>query len=118
MTGTGKRSGKSHSKKTAPASSIKRYLATEPEDPGESDGLGRSPRGMNVSSAFCHRPEMRHRSPVSSCGSERERSPREGSRVADLVSGLPTKSDLALMLSGLEKVIKKELSAVRTEHFP
>lgn len=115
MPGTGKRSGKSHTKKATPASSIKRYLATEPEDPGESDGLGRSPRGRSVSSASRHRPETRHRSPVSSCGSDRERSPREDSRVADLVSGLPTKSDLALMRSGLEKVIKKELSAVRTD---
>lgn len=104
MASMGRRSGKSQPKKGSSKNTIKRFLAAEPEDLTEADGLGRSPREPGASSTSCHGPDTRHRSPVSSGGSDEEGSPIRRSGVAELMGRLPTKSDLASMLLGLEKV--------------
>lgn len=104
-------------KKGASSGSIKRFLAAEPEDLLNMDGLGRSSRGTGSSagSASRHRPASRHHSPASSACSDGEGSTSRRSEVAALVSDLPTKSELASMFLGLERSIKKELSAERSD---
>ncbi|PIO38298.1 hypothetical protein AB205_0154610 [Aquarana catesbeiana] len=106
-----KRSGKPLPKKGAAVGSIKRFLSAEPEDPEDMDGLGRSPGGVGsgAGSAPRRRPEHRRRSPVSSAGSDGEEDSPRRSGVEALVSDLPTKAELASMLSGLERAIKKEI---------
>lgn len=106
MASMGRRSGKSQPKKGTSKNTIKRFLAAEPEDPTEADCLDHSPCESGVSSTSHHRPEARCRSSVSSGGSDEEGSPIRHSGVAELMSGLPTKSYLASMLLILEKVIK------------
>lgn len=115
MASMGKRSGKPQPKKGTSKNTIKRFLAAEPEDPPEADGLGHSLCGSGASSSSRHRPQTRLRSPVSSGGSDEEGSPIGHSGVAEVMSGLPMKADLASMLLGLEKVIKKELSGMRAD---
>lgn len=113
MAGMGKRSGKTLRKKGTSANSIKRFLAAEPEDFLDSDGLGRSPHGSGAGSAPWHRPDTRHLSPVSSSSSDGKGSPvrRLGTVGA---ATLPTTADLASVLLGLERTIKKDVSDVRT----
>lgn len=114
MAGIGKRSGKTLPKKSASANPINRFLAMEREDFSDSDGLGRSPHGSGVGSAPKKRPETRHHSPVSSGGSEGERSLVRRSGTAGPAT-LTTTADLASMLLILEKIIKKEVCVVRTQ---
>lgn len=112
-----KRSGKPLPKKGSSTGSIKRFLAVDPDDPEDMDGLGRSPRGVSSSTSPAprHRPERRHCSPASSACTEEEDIASRHSGVAALVSDLPTKTELASMLLSLERAIKKEVSAVRSD---
>lgn len=77
------------------------------------DELGRSPRGS--CSASRHRSEPGRHSPATSACSEGEEGASKYSGVAALVSDLPTKTELASLFAGLERSIKKELSAVRSD---
>lgn len=113
MASMGKRLGKNLPKKGTSANSIKRFLMAEPEDFHDSNGLVRSSRGSGAGSAPRHRPETIHLSPVSSGGSDGERSLVRRSGTAGAAT-LPTTADLASMMLGLERTIKKEVSAVCT----
>lgn len=79
------------------------------------DGLGRSLHGAGASSAsgIGLNPDtsLQFHLPVR-MGT---RFPPRGSEVAALVSGLRTKTELASMLLSLERAIKKEVSAVRSD---